>query len=85
VPERWYRPGHHNRPEAFAQGSKTAPVVTGLNDQHTHVQLDPSSPLRVGDMIGFGVSHPCTTFDKWPMIYVVDDDYAITGAIRTYF
>jgi D-serine dehydratase len=85
VPERWYRPGHHNRPEAFAQGSKTAPVVTGLNDQHTHVQLDPSSPLRVGDMISFGVSHPCTTFDKWPMIYVVDDDYAITGAVRTYF
>lgn len=85
VPERWYRPGHHNRPEALPQGIKNPATVVGLNDQHTHMTVDPSSPLRVGDMVGFGVSHPCTTFDKWQLIYVVDDDYNIVSAIRTYF
>jgi D-serine dehydratase len=43
------------------------------------------STLRVGDMIGCAISHPCTTFDKWQLIYIVDDDYDIVDAIRTYF
>jgi hypothetical protein len=28
---------------------------------------------------------PCTTFDKWRLLYVVDDDYTVTEAIRTFF
>ena len=43
------------------------------------------SPLRVGDLVSFGISHPCTTFDKWRLLYVVDDDYTVTEAIRTFF
>ena len=43
------------------------------------------SPLQVGDMVALGISHPCTTFDKWQLIYLVDDAYNVTGAIRTFF
>jgi D-serine dehydratase len=31
------------------------------------------------------VSHPCTTFDKWQALFVVDESYDVVGAIRTFF
>ena len=81
VPEQWFRPGVHARPQALGAGFE----VTGLNDQHAHLAVPDDSPLRVGDMLSFGISHPCTTFDKWQLLYVVDDDYRIIDGIRTYF
>jgi len=80
VPLSWCRPGDA-RPRVIDDGH----VVTGLNDQHCHMTVPAGSPLRVGDMVGFGVSHPCLTFDKWPVLYIVDDDYTVTGAVRTFF
>ena len=41
--------------------------------------------LAVGDLLGFGVSHPCTTFDKWQLLYVVDDAYTAVAALKTCF
>jgi D-serine dehydratase len=41
--------------------------------------------LPVGDMVGFGISHPCLTFDKWQVLCLVDDDYTVTGAVKTFF
>jgi D-serine dehydratase len=41
--------------------------------------------LKVGDMIGFGISHPCLTFDKWRVLHLVDADYNVTASTRTYF
>ena len=82
LPLKWFRPdGSMKAPTEFPRGFR----VTGLNDQHLHMSLPADSPLRVGDMIGFGVSHPCLTFDKWRVIHLVDDDYRITGSVRTYF
>jgi D-serine dehydratase len=80
TPLLWHRPGM-NRPAPLPEGH----AVTGLNDQHAYVQMPPDSPLRFGDLVGFGISHPCTTFDRWQLIYRVNDDYDITGAIRTFF
>ena len=40
---------------------------------------------EVGDLVGFGISHPCTAFDKWRVIPVVDDELRVTGAVRTFF
>jgi D-serine dehydratase len=60
-------------------------AVTGLNDQHCHMIVPADSPLAVGDMVGFGISHPCLTFDKWQVICLVGDDYTVTGAIKTFF
>jgi len=56
-----------------------------LDDQHAYLDVPADSPLQVGDLLGFGISHPCTTFDRWPALYVVDDDLNVTGAMRTFF
>lgn len=71
-------------------GRAVAPVDDGsvtraLNDQHLFLTVPPNSSLTVGDLVGFGVSHPCTTFDKWKALFVVDDAYSIETAIRTCF
>jgi D-serine dehydratase len=41
--------------------------------------------LRVGDLMSFGVSHPCTTFDRWQLLFEVDDGYNVTGGLKTFF
>lgn len=60
----------------------TALRVTKLNDQHAY--LAGPSP-RPGDLVGFGISHPCTAFDKWRVIPVVDDDHRVVDLVHTYF
>lgn len=59
------------------------------NDQHSFVRIPNNSPLRVGDVVRLGLSHPCTAFDKWSLIPVLDDASAETPVvldfIRTYF
>lgn len=63
--------------------------VVATNDQHAHVAVPAGSPLRVGDVVRLGLSHPCTAFDKWSLIPVVDDASAptpvVTDLVRTYF
>jgi D-serine dehydratase len=81
TPEAWHRSGTDVKPLPLSDDY----VITSANDQHTHLQVPQTSPLRVGDMIGFGISHPCLTFDKWELLYVVDDSYNVTSAIRTFF
>ena len=56
-----------------------------VNDQHAFLDVPASSPLAVGDLVGFGISHPCTTFDKWRAIPVVDGDGTIVEIAETYF
>jgi D-serine dehydratase len=81
VLEQWYRAGAHPAP----QRADTLGTVVGLNDQHAHIEVPDDSPFQVGDMLSFGVSHPCTTFDRWQLLYEVDEDYNVIGAIRTFF
>jgi D-serine deaminase-like pyridoxal phosphate-dependent protein len=59
--------------------------VTGLNDQHAFMRVPPDDALAVGELVGFGVSHPCSMFDKWRLVFEVDDDYTVVGGIRTFF
>ena len=59
--------------------------VFSLNDQHAYVRVSHDADLAVGDVIGCGISHPCTTFDKWRAIPLVDSDFDVVGAIRTFF
>jgi D-serine deaminase-like pyridoxal phosphate-dependent protein len=80
VPLSWFRPGSAGGPQPLA-----GHTVVELNDQHAHVSVPTASPLRVGDMVALGISHPCTTFDKWQIMFLVDDAYGVTGAIRTFF
>ncbi|WP_114951086.1 alanine racemase [Sphingosinicella terrae] len=58
--------------------------VTRLWDQHAALSM-PDSALTVGDLVGFGISHPCATFDRWRALLTVDRDYRVTGAVTTLF
>jgi D-serine deaminase-like pyridoxal phosphate-dependent protein len=62
----------------------TGMVVTALNDQHAYVRVPPGE-LAVGELIGFGISHPCTAFDKWRLIPVVNEEYTVIDAVATFF
>ncbi|MFZ4482236.1 MAG: amino acid deaminase [Rhodoferax sp.] len=68
----------------------TAPAdwkITGLNDQHAYLRGAGAqhAALQVGDLIGLGISHPCTTFDKWRWMPLVDEAYNVCDAIVTCF
>lgn len=84
VPLLYHRPGpgtpHALPPEC---------AIFKLNDQHAYLRLPDGHPLctelAVGDLVGCGISHPCTTFDKWPLLLGVDDDYQVRGAYNTFF
>ena len=82
VPLTWFRPGGAvEQPSALPDGHRTL----RLNDQHCHLSVPPDSPLAVGDLVGFGISHPCLTFDKWRVLHIVAADYTVVESVRTYF
>lgn len=81
VPTLWFRPGAMDAPQALPSGH----AIEGMNDQHSHLVLPPGSPLAVGDMVAFGMGHPCTTFDKWDTMMLVGPGYDVVGALRTFF
>lgn len=62
-----------------------AASVVALSDQHAHIAVDPGSELRPGDLVGCSISHPCTAFDRWRVIPVVDDQYVVRDAVATFF
>ncbi|MEU0224043.1 amino acid deaminase [Streptomyces sp. NPDC006284] len=60
-------------------------TVTGLSDQHAWLRTAPEAELEVGDWVGLGLSHPCTSFDKWQLIPVAEADGTVVDYIRTFF
>ncbi len=60
--------------------------IEKLNDQHAYLR---GGGVDVGQVLRLGLSHPCTAFDKWRIIPVVDDadadDPAVVDLIQTYF
>ncbi|OQD52507.1 amino acid deaminase [Streptomyces phaeoluteigriseus] len=59
--------------------------VTALSDQHAWLRTDPDADLEVGDWVGLGLSHPCTSFDKWQLIPLAEADGTVVDYIRTFF
>lgn len=77
---------HAPRGARVAADAPAGWTVSALNDQHAYLRFDPSRAVpKVGDRVALGISHPCTTFDKWRWMALVDDDMAVTGAISTRF
>jgi D-serine dehydratase len=60
-------------------------VVVALNDQHAHVRVDGAAGPAVGDVVRLGISHPCTTLDRWQVIALVDDDGRVLDGVTTCF
>jgi D-serine dehydratase len=84
IPLLSHRPGP-GAPAALPGGC----AIFKMNDQHAYLRLPPGhalcDTLAVGDLVGCGISHPCTTFDKWPLLLAVDDDYAVRFGLNTFF
>jgi D-serine dehydratase len=78
VPFKLYRPGVGFRPAGTA-------TVFATNDQHAYVRLGEGADWQVGDLVGSGISHPCTAFDKWRFIPIVNDDYDVIDGVLTFF
>jgi D-serine deaminase-like pyridoxal phosphate-dependent protein len=56
-----------------------------ISDQHLFLTGD-LEHLAVGSVVELGLSHPCTSFDKWRLIPVVDEETGqIVDAVRTFF
>lgn len=60
-------------------------TVTRLSDQHAWLETTAGARLEVGDWVGMGLSHPCTVFDKWQLIPLVEEDGTVVDFIRTFF
>jgi len=79
-PFAFFRVGLHQAPVPL-----TGVATASLNDQHALLDVPADSPLRPGDQLGFGISHPCLTFDRWGLLFVVDDAYDVVSAVHTLF
>lgn len=79
VPLRVFRDG------VAQQGLADGLAVTRLNDQHAFLSVAPGGALAVGDIIAFGISHPCTCLDRWRVILGLDTEGVVTRALATQF
>lgn len=59
--------------------------VTAVMDQHAFMTVAAGCELKVGDIVSFGTSHPCLTFDKWRVGCLVGDDLAVIESFETFF
>ena len=73
------------RPSTGAWLDASGATVSALNDQHAFVRIPAGLDAQVGDWMAFGISHPCTAFDKWHLLPVVDRDHRVVDLVRTYF
>jgi D-serine dehydratase len=79
-------PALHYRPKSV--GPQSAPrhwAITKMMDQHAYLKIAAHDDLRIGDMIGFDISHPCLTFDKWRVLPVLNAEYEVIDVVETFF
>lgn len=60
-------------------------TVRRLMDQHAICDIDPDLSIGPGDLVSFGISHPCAAFDRRRVIPVLDDDDRVVDAVATWF
>jgi D-serine dehydratase len=80
VPALRFRPGGQSPAAVPAQWT-----ITKLMDQHAYLQIAKGDDVCVGDMIGFDISHPCLTFDRWRTIPIINNQYEVVDIAQTYF
>lgn len=70
-----------------ALGGAERPIdaeITALNDQHAFLRWEGPAPVTIGEVVRLGLSHPCTAFDKWRLVPIVEDG-VVTEAVETFF
>ncbi|MDW5375819.1 amino acid deaminase [Halomonas sp. HP20-15] len=59
--------------------------TTHIMDQHVFLTIPRDAEVAVGDVIAFGTSHPCLTFDKWRRLCLVDATLTVRETLATQF
>ncbi len=59
--------------------------IRKVMDQHAMMAVPGNIDLRIGDVVSFGASHPCLTFDKWRQVLLVGDDLQVLETMPTFF
>ena len=59
--------------------------VTAVMDQHAFMTVASGTELHIGDIISFGTSHPCLTFDKWRTGCLVDEQSNVVESLEIVF
>lgn len=80
VPALHFRPG-----KVTPIAAPSSWVVSKMMDQHAFLDIHAGDDLRVGDMIGFDICHPCLTFDKWRTLPVLNANYQVVDIVQTFF
>lgn len=62
-----------------------AAKIEKLNDQHGFLRVSEDMDIKVGDLVEFGISHPCTCFDRWRYFFVIDEEHRVTSIHQTFF
>ncbi|MER9253800.1 alanine racemase [Mesorhizobium sp. M0598] len=70
---------------AGKQLPKARAEVFKLNDQHAFLTIASGDDIAVGDVVEFGISHPCTCLDRYRVIFGADADGYVRHAFPTYF
>ncbi|PAU77436.1 amino acid deaminase [Halomonas salipaludis] len=83
LPLRRYREGGSPDQVLSVEGWR----VTKLMDQHAFIHLpdEIDDDIRIGDIVAFGASHPCLTFDKWRQLLLVDERLRVRESLVTLF
>ncbi|ROM69556.1 amino acid deaminase [Pseudomonas brassicacearum] len=81
VPLKRYKPGS----DSVLGDDVSSCKVTAVMDQHAFMTVAPGVELRVGDILSFGTSHPCLTFDKWRVGCLVDEGLRVVESMETCF
>ncbi|MGB8480773.1 MAG: amino acid deaminase [Acidobacteriaceae bacterium] len=80
TPSLHYRPG-----QATPRACPSHWELIRMMDQHAFMKIAEGDDVRVGDMIGLDISHPCLTFDKWRYLPVLDSSYQVIDLVKTFF
>lgn len=60
-------------------------TVTKQNDQHAFLSTSSDCDIKVGDVLEFGISHPCLAFDLYRVVFGVDRAGRVRHAYQTWF
>jgi len=63
----------------------TSTSIFKLMDQHAFLRVDPNMAIAPGDIVAMDLSHPCTAFDKFKLIPLIDDDHQVVDGVLTFF
>ena len=73
----------------YRDGGKAAGLagaeVLRLNDQHAFLAVPAGVGIALGDVVEFGISHPCTCLDRHAILYGLDPDHRVAAAYLTSF